>query len=184
MPPPQGEDAEWTAIAPVSGLPAHAGKEVIMRRLVPLLSLSAAVALLLVGGLIAPRFSAAPAAAKETITVIEHATTDTMIDLGDKGDSIGDTLAFGNDVYDATDANVVGSDQGSCVRTKPGKAWECSFTTMLSDGSILAQGPFYDTEDSVLAITGGTGKYSGASGEMELKARDNGTKFEFVFNIN
>lgn len=155
-----------------------------MRRLVPLLSLSVAVALLLGSALIAARLSAAPAAAKETITVIEHATTDTEVDLGDEGDSIGDALAFGNDVYDADDATVVGSDQGSCVRTKPGKAWDCSITIILSDGSIVVHGPFYDAEDSVLAITGGTGKYSGATGEMELKARDNGTKFEFVFNIN
>ena len=63
------------------------------------------------------------ARADETITVIEHATTDTTIDLGAKGDSVGDSLVFANDLYDAQDANKVGTDQGSCVRTALGKAW-------------------------------------------------------------
>ena len=124
------------------------------------------------------------ARAEETITVIEHATTDTTIDLGAKGDSVGDSLVFANDLYDAQDANKVGTDQGSCVRTAPGKAWECSWTAFLPDGQIVVQGPFYDSADSTLAIVGGTGKYSGATGEMTLQARDNGTKYAFTYTVN
>lgn len=155
-----------------------------MRRLVPFLPLVAAIALLLSGALESLRFDASPAAAKEEIVVIEHATTDAVVDLGEKGDSVGDTLVFSNDVYDSNDADVVGSDQGSCVRTKPGKAWECTWTTTLSDGSITVQGPFYDDgSDSSLAITGGTGDYSGATGEMRLRTRDN-EEYEFTFDLN
>jgi allene oxide cyclase-like protein len=124
------------------------------------------------------------ARADETITVIEHATTDTTVDLGAKGDSVGDTLVFANDVFDAQDANKVGTDQGSCVRTVVGKAWECTWTVFLPDGQIVVEGPFYDSGDSTLAITGGSGKYSGATGEMTLKARDNGAEYEFAYNIN
>jgi hypothetical protein len=124
------------------------------------------------------------ARADETITVIEHATTDTTVDLGAKGDSVGDTLVWANDVYDAQDANKVGTDQGSCVRTAVGKSWECNWTVFLPDGQISVEGPYYDTSDSTLAIVGGTGKYAGAAGEMTLKARDNGTEYEFSYHIH
>ena len=78
----------------------------------------------------------------------------------------------------------VRSRTGSCERTKPGKAWECTWTTTLSDGSLTVQGPFYDDgSDSSLAITGGTGDYSGATGEMRLRTRDN-NEYEFTFDIN
>ena len=124
------------------------------------------------------------AQAKETFMVIEHATSDTAVDLGDKGDSIGDTLTFANDLYDDQDANVVGSSSGTCWRTKPGKTWECTWTNTLEDGSIVVQGPFYDDGDSTLAITCGTGSYNGATGEMTLHAREGGTEYEFTFTLN
>jgi allene oxide cyclase len=38
-----------------------------------------------------------------------------------------------------------------------GESWECIWTTLLPRGQITVEGPFYDTRDSVLAITGGTG---------------------------
>ena len=52
-----------------------------------------------------------------TITVIEHATTDTTTDTGAKGDSVGDILTFANEVFDAADATKVGTDNGYCLRT-------------------------------------------------------------------
>ena len=128
--------------------------------------------------------SASPTAGK-TITVVERATTDTVLDLGDPGDTIGDQLAFGNDIFNAGNRTKVGRDQGSCVRTNPGLAWECSWTTILAGGSITVAGPFYDDlHNSQLAITGGTGKYRNARGVMILHARnDLGTEFDFIFKI-
>ena len=36
----------------------------------------------------------------------------------------------------------------------------------------------------VLAVTGGTGKYRGARGEMKLHARDaKGSEYDFTFNL-
>lgn len=118
-------------------------------------------------------------------TVVEHADTDTVADTGPKGDSLGDVLAFGNPVYNAANTRQVGSDLGSCIRTKVGASWECSWTTLLPGGSLVVQGPFYDTADSTLAITGGTGKYSGASGQMLLHARNAaGSAYDFTFTVN
>lgn len=155
------------------------------RTIVPSLSMMLAVLLLVVGAFAAGRMIPAPAAAQETITVIEHASSDTITDLGDEGDSMGDTLSFSNDLYDADDANVVGNINGSCVRTNPGKMWECSFTTSFDDGAMTAQGPFQDTGEGSFAITGGAGKYSGASGELMIKAREGGDeKYDLTFTVN
>jgi allene oxide cyclase len=119
----------------------------------------------------------------KTITVIEHATTDATTDTGAPGDSAGDVLTFANDVFDASDTRKVGTDQGYCIRTVAGAAYECNFTTFLARGQLVVEGPFYDAKDSVLAITGGTGRYRNARGTMELHAREGGTEFAFVFHI-
>jgi hypothetical protein len=116
-------------------------------------------------------------------TVVERATTDTVVDLGPAGDSIGDTLAWGNQLYNAANDKVVGWDQGSCVRTTVGAEWECTWTNVLANGQITVQGPFNDDgSDSVLAVTGGTGSYRDARGQMTLHWRNAaGTAFDFKF---
>ena len=118
----------------------------------------------------------------KTIRVVERATTDTSVDLGATGDSIGDLLAFGNELFDRGNQIKVGTDQGSCVRTVPGKAYECTWTNALAKGQITVQGPFLDAGDSVLAITGGTGAYRKARGTMDLHARS-ATEFDFTFHL-
>jgi hypothetical protein len=134
--------------------------------------------------LLASAFLAGGAAADETIALVERASSDTVTDLGAKGDSVGDILTFANEVYDKDNAKKVGSDNGWCARTVAGKAWECIWTTTLADGQITVEGPFYDTADSELAITGGTGEYAEASGSLALHARnDKGTEYDFVFKL-
>jgi allene oxide cyclase len=100
---------------------------------------------------------AAAVAEPQEIKVVEHASTDAVTDTGAAGDSAGDILTFANEVFDADDKNKVGTDQGICFRTLPGKAWECFWTLSLDKGQITVEGPFLDSGDSVLAITGGTG---------------------------
>jgi hypothetical protein len=46
------------------------------------------------------------------------------------------------------------------------------------------EGQFLDTANTTLAITGGTGSYSKARGEMELVSRAGGTEFDFIFNLH
>jgi allene oxide cyclase len=118
-----------------------------------------------------------------TIHVIEHADTDTTIDVGKKGDSTGDILTFHNKVFDKQDKKSVGKDLGRCIRIETGSSYECAWTTILHDGQITVDGPFYDDHDSVLAITSGTGAYRRARGEMLLRSRKGGTEFDFVFKL-
>jgi hypothetical protein len=55
---------------------------------------------------------------------------------------------------------------------------------MLTDGQITVEGPFLDAGDSVLAVTGGTGKYATARGQMTLHVRDaKGTAYDFVYAL-
>ena len=115
--------------------------------------------------------------------VIEHAVTDVVTDTGARGDSAGDLLTFHNAVFDAGDTHRVGRDIGDCIRvvTGPAGAWECRWTTILRRGAITVEGPFFDTHPSTLAVTGGTGRFRAARGEMRLRPRDGGAAFDFVF---
>ena len=124
------------------------------------------------------------AVAAEKIQVVERALTDTTVDLGAKGDSVGDLLTFANPIYDAANKTKLGSDQGYCVRVVVGKSWECFWTLLLADGEITVEGPFYDTGDSVMVVTGGTGKYAGAKGAMKLHSRDaKSTSYDFLYEL-
>ena len=88
-----------------------------------------------------------------------HATTDAVTDTG----ASGDILTFANEVYDADDKNKIGTDQGICFSTVPGKAWECVWT---------------------LSLDKGQGEFAGALGEMALSARGTkGDAYNFVYRI-
>ena len=125
-----------------------------------------------------------PALAAEHIVVVERPVGETTVDLGAKGDSVGDLLVFANKVYDAANKTQLGTDNGYCVRTVVGKSWECFWTLTLKGGQITVEGPFMDSGDSLLAVTGGTGKYAGARGSMKLHPRDpTPTGYDFTYDL-
>ena len=125
-----------------------------------------------------------PAFAAEQIKVVERPVGETTVDLPPKGDSIGDLLVFANKVYDSENKTLTGSDQGYCVRTIVGKSWECFWTLTLKAGQITVEGPFMDTGDSLMTVTGGTGKYAGAKGSMKLHPRDaTPTGYDFTYDL-
>ena len=151
-----------------------------------------AVAALFVGVLAGAFFTlhttnpAARANGQKMIHVIEHAITDTVQNFHPGKDSRGDVLGFGNPVYDSQDNKVVGHDNGYCIRTTPGVAWECNWTTFLDGGQITVEGPYYDNpkHDSLLAITGGTGIYLEAQGQMLLHDHfGDATQYDFTFML-
>lgn len=122
----------------------------------------------------------------ETIALVEHADTDTVRHIGpaSEEDSVGDVLAFANPVFDEANKEQVGTDNGQCIRTAAGKAWECIWTVSLDGGQITVEGPFYDGKDSTLAITGGTDEYNDASGQMQLHSRNpEETEYDFTYEV-
>ena len=123
--------------------------------------------------------------ATTTVHVIERATTNLTIDTGPSGDSSGDLITFANDVFDEKNTDKVGRDQGDCIRINVTQgSWECRWITFLKGGAITVEGPFFDAKDSVLAITGGRGKYKDARGSMELKSLDDLSGYHFIFHLN
>jgi allene oxide cyclase len=133
---------------------------------------------------LATALSMAPAFAAEQIKVVERPVGETTVDLTAKGDSVGDMLVFANGIFDAANKTQLGTDQGYCIRTIVGKSWECFWTLTLKAGQITVEGPFLDEGDSLLAITGGTGKYAGAKGSMKLHPRDaTPTGYDFTYDL-
>ena len=116
--------------------------------------------------------------------VVEHATTDTTVSVEKSGDHTGDLLTFHNQLFDAADHRQVGTDLGHCVRIVPGESYDCTWTAFLRGGEITVYGPFYDSRDSELAITGGTGIYSRARGSMKLHSLAGGTKYDFIYRLS
>jgi hypothetical protein len=75
--------------------------------------------------------------------------------------------------FDASDATKqpIGEEQGSCITVAGGNA-SCSWTNSFDNqGSITVQGKWlYNVSNftGILAITGGTGSYIGAAGEVRV----------------
>ena len=132
----------------------------------------------------APACCAGPASAAQELKMVEHATTDAITDTGATGDSAGDILTFANEVYDADDKDKVGTDQGVCFRTVVGKAWECFWTIISTRARSPSRARSSIAGDSVLAITGGTGEFAGAQGDMALSAiGTEGKAYNFTYKI-
>ncbi len=147
-----------------------------------------AAAALTIGAILAPAGSAGASRAHSTaatVHVVEHAITDTEIPTGGGKDVKGNILTFNNPVFDAADKKQVGHDEGFCTRIAPKQGiWECLWTTFLARGQITVQGPYYDTRNSVLSITGGTGAYRDDRGEMVLNSRNGGKEYDFIFKLS
>ena len=148
----------------------------------------AATAALTVGAIAAGPSSAKPSRILrpvKTVHVIEHAITDTENPGVGGKDAKGNVLTFNNPVFNVANTKQVGHDEGFCIRIQPQQhIWECLWTTFLKAGQITVQGPYYDTRNSVLSITGGTGAYRDSRGEMTLLSRDGGKEYDFIFHLS
>jgi allene oxide cyclase len=148
----------------------------------PLVAMAIAVLAMLAAAV--PAEARTARAGATTISVIEHASTDAEAPSVGGADVAGNVLTFHNKVYNQADKKQVGRDEGFCMRLSvTDGSWECLWTTFLKGGQITVQGPYYDKKNSVLSITGGTGIYNGARGNMALLARDGGKKYNFVFHL-
>lgn len=112
----------------------------------------------------------------DTIRVTAVSDQSEEIDARPKGLSVGDYIAFSDDLYEGKkkDGDTVGQLDGVChVTNVDGDDYRalCSVTATLDDeGTITHQGVVESSEDeATLAVTGGTGDYTGASGETEVR---------------
>jgi hypothetical protein len=96
------------------------------------------------------------------------------IDHGVSGDSVGDILTFDQPLLDEA-MNEIGNNSGSCIRTHVEHSFQCQWTLTFDNGTIQVAGRELDQETSIVSIVGGTGKYSGITGEMESTNNNNGT---------
>lgn len=107
-----------------------------------------------------------------------HQTSFSLIDLGDKGASQGDEIAFTDDVYDRAGSRR-GVDGGLCVETVTAAPaqYTCQVVLRFANGQVTAA--WLATLDELAtvgrqytaAISGGTGAYRGLHGEVALLNR-------------
>jgi hypothetical protein len=127
--------------------------------------------------------AAAPLGGKD-FTVVVRVIAERDVDLGKKGPSIGDYFVFHERMMKR--GKRVGTDSGRCdvVRaTNNIFALHCQATlTFRGRGQLTVQGSveFHrgKNPDPVLAITGGTGDFTGASGEFVIHEGPRSTQYE------
>jgi hypothetical protein len=112
----------------------------------------------------------------ETLVTIADARVHkaTVIDTGDPGDSPGDLLVFDQPLLNQDFENI-GTNSGTCIRTRKEHSFQCQWTLTLERGSIQVAGREFDKGLSLISITGGTGRFAGISGEMESLNNNDGT---------
>ena len=102
--------------------------------------------------------------------LIERLDGITFVDDPPAGDSAGDRLTFDDPLFNATNTRQVGKVLAVCtqVGTSP-TLFHCDITVAIADDSLALQGGFdAATTTSTFAITGGTGRYTKARGEVIL----------------
>lgn len=97
-----------------------------------------------------------------------------LIDNGVPGDSPGDILTFDQPLLDEA-MNEIGNNSGACVRTRNQHSFQCQWTLSFESGSIQVAGRELDHGTSSISIVGGTGIYSGITGELESTNNNDGT---------
>jgi hypothetical protein len=99
----------------------------------------------------------------------------TFVDTGKPGPSVGDLAIHSDDVL-REDGSQAGTFRQVCTLTdlvgSPfTSTFECTGSITLKDGTIAMEGPFNPSQpENVAAITGGTGHYTTAQGEIVVRA--------------
>ncbi|CAF2258874.1 allene oxide cyclase 4, chloroplastic [Brassica rapa] len=102
---------------------------------------------------------------------------------------IGDLVPFTNKLYTGDLKKRVGITAGLCVLIqhvpeKKGERFEASYSFYFGEyGHISVQGPYLTYEDTLLAITGGSGVFEGAYGQVKLRQLVYPTKLFYTFYL-
>jgi len=149
--------------------------------------LLAVVAVALAGGAYAAPQPAAKSSAKRTIHLREASPMPelTVVDAGQPGISPGDHVVTTDGLLDERGATA-GSMSQVCTLLTPGpnvftSTYDCAGSFDLADGSITVQGTFVPVADaSTLAITGGTGRFAKARGEVVVATEADGITIDLA----
>ena len=111
-------------------------------------------------------------AATTTLVLVEHNDQETVLDLGAPGPSAGDLLVWGpNPLFDEANISDTGATtQGTCVALHIPTTCLVQETVVFADGSTLhLQGiERGGGAPSMRTIVGGSGRYLGATGTLDV----------------
>jgi hypothetical protein len=109
------------------------------------------------------------------LTGTQRSVDEKTIDLKPRGESVGDRMLSSETLR--RDGKPVARVESECTlldATLEGA--QCSFTIMFHDGILIGQGasvskpiPGLGTTDQRFAVLGGTGRYTGASGSVDVQ---------------
>ncbi len=127
-----------------------------------------------------------------TLTVVIKEREARVVHLGPAGPGHGDLRVINAPLYNAHAAEVIGRTDHLCVVTDPaetpseqGHVMQCLTTFSLPGGQLTAQGVFTypaltePVPEGRRAITGGTGEYRAARGEVETRTQGETTVITF-----
>jgi hypothetical protein len=134
---------------------------------------------------------------KKTITLYEHDSQPAVsLDLSEHGNGPGDVFVFAGDLYDHKGGQKLGRAGGHATTTSgspstPGEML-MTVTFALQGGQIQAQGLFdtaalFAGQTLPMAITGGTGDYRDAQGDLTAQVPTDvpgQTDVNFVLNLS
>jgi hypothetical protein len=122
----------------------------------------------------------------QTIHVIQTGGKITFLKLNPNQKTfIGDQVVVNGPVFSADGQRRLGRQHAICtLMDKPGVLAECSITTFLHNGSIVANGSVhFGVNDRTLgAITGGTGTYRNARGQVVF-VNSSGNSEGFIYQL-
>jgi allene oxide cyclase len=139
----------------------------VAKKVVPLLAVLALAAV--VGG--ATLASAASSATSQSLTLVavDIPKSERYVDLGAKGNGPGDVLFFRETLREG--GKRAGHSEVMCV-TVARDVGRCQGTLFLAGGTLEASGAAHFDARFSLPIVGGTGRYAGARGELQVIALD------------
>lgn len=124
-----------------------------------------------------PAVASAQAKGKQTLRILATEDQSDFLDLGSTGPSLGDQLVFSETLSQRGEDVGTGGVVCTIVAAQPPYAtltFHCVATLSLERGQITLQGlvEFQGEDDPgpwTVAITGGTGRYRGASGQAVVR---------------
>jgi hypothetical protein len=115
------------------------------------------------------------AAKRGVVTVLEvdNPKHDVFVDVGPSGESPGDYFTFQNRLMTLDGSRQVGRDNGRCMLFVG--TLSCDATAKIfGKGKIVISGGVFSENDNTFAITGGTGAYKTAHGQLVIDDLGNG----------